>query len=107
VIEYITVEGVARHADGLIANNARQGDNGNIRCSTTDIHDHVSDGHFDVDADSHGSRYRFMDHVHLLGAGVLSRVAHSALLDFGDPGWKSNEYPERRHEVSHPILELF
>src|SRR5690606_12138559 len=79
------VELVAAGADGLVDDDARERDDGDLGGAPADVDDHVADGLVDVEADPDGRRHRLVDELDLLGAGVLRRVADGPLLDLGDP----------------------
>ena len=78
------VELVAAGADRRVADDAGQRDDGDLRRAAADVDHHVARRRLDRKPDADRRRHRLGDHEHFLRAGAERRVAHRALLHFGD-----------------------
>ena len=79
-------EDVAGDADGVLLDDAAEGDDGDFRRAATDIDDHVAARGFYVETDSEGCGHRFINQVDVASSGVFGGVADGADLDFGRSG---------------------
>ena len=79
-------EDVTRHPDGILLDDAAQGDDGDFRGAASDVHHHVAFRGFHVQADTEGGGHGFVDQVDVAAAGVLRRVAHSPDFHFRRAG---------------------
>ena len=88
----------------LAVNHPVKGDDGNVRCASPDIHDHVAGRLSDREPDADGGRHRFFQQIDLSCARCLGRVLDRPLLHLRDPGRHADDYP-RRHKTS-PVMDL-
>src|SRR6185295_7264372 len=78
------IELVTAGADRRVGHDARQRDHRDLRRAAADVDHHVARRRFDGESYADRGGHRLGDHVHFFRAGRLRRVAHRALLYFGD-----------------------
>ena len=67
---------ITRNTDGLIRNDTSQRDHGDLRGTTTYIHDHVTFRGFHVQADTQSGSHRLVNHIDIPSSGVFGRVSY-------------------------------
>ena len=99
ILNDVLVELVAGNTDGVVADDAAEGDDGDFCGAASDVDNHVAFGFEDVDADTYGCSHGFMDHADFLGSGLFGAFTHGAFLDIGDAGGDADDHAQRRrHE---------
>src|SRR5689334_9481958 len=96
---------VARDADRLLVDDAREGDDGDLGRAAADVDDHVAGGSVDVESDADGGRHRFGDEMHFLRPGVFGGVAHRALLDLRHAARHADDDPAAWEPVGVNLLD--
>src|SRR5215207_7095133 len=91
------VELVATGADRRVAHDPRQRDHGDLRRAAADVDHHVARRRLHGQSHADRRRHRLGDHEDLFRSGAERRVAHRALLHFGDTA---------RHAHDHARLHL-
>ena len=88
---------VTAHAHRGVANGSVQGDHGDVRRTTTNIHDHVAHRVFDRNAHADRSSHRFVYQVNFLGTGLLRSIDHGTLFHFSNSGRDTHHYTGLHH----------
>ena len=93
VVDDRLVHLVAGDADRGGVDHAGQRDDGDLGRAAADVDNHVAGRRLDRQADADGRGDGFGHEVDLAGARRLDRVAHRALLDFGDARRHADDDP--------------
>ena len=96
VFHHVVVELVAGYADGVVAHDAAEGDDGDFGRATSNVDHHVTLRLQHVDADTNGGGHGFVNHADFLGAGLLGAFAHGTLFDVGDTAGDADDHAQRR-----------
>ena len=91
-------EVVASHADGVVAHNATQRDDSNLRASATNIDDHVALRSLYVNTNAQCGSHGFEYQIDVASVGMLCRVANRAELHLGAARRHTNHHAQRRRE---------
>ena len=98
---------VARDAARLFIDDAAQSDDGDLRRSAADVHDHVPDGGVDVEVHADCGRHRLGEQMHFLGARMFGGITHGALFHLRDARRNGDDDPPRRHPADADLLDEF
>src|SRR5690606_26799127 len=93
---------VAAHANALGIDDARQGDDGDLRRAAPDVHHHVAARLGDGQTGADGRRHGLLDQVDLAGAGALRALLHGPLLHLRDPEGHTDD--DARLHPAPPIV---
>ena len=98
IVLYVGCQLVAGNADGVVAHDAAEGDDGNLGGTAADVDNHVALRSLYVDADTYGSSHRLEDEVHVTSVGVLGRVAYGTQLHLRRTGRNAYHHAQGRRE---------
>ena len=109
VLANVGREVVTGHLNGVVRNDTAHRDNGNLRGSAADVHDHVAFRGIYVETDTDGCGHGLINEINVATAGVFGAVAHGTELNFGGAGGHSDHHSyagsEEMSAGSHHIDE--
>src|SRR5690554_2842001 len=105
VVDNIRVKVVARDAYGLVTYDARKGNDGDFRRSSTDVDDHITHRLLHVYTNSHSGSHGFMDEINFLSASNFSRVAYSTFFHFRDARRNTDHHAKGREEPIFAVID--
>src|SRR3989344_4253514 len=83
--------------------NATQGDDCDVRRSSSDIYYHIPDRLFDRQTDAYRRRHRLLYYINVARAAIRRRIAHRAGLHIGHSRRNANNYA-RTQELPGSLL---
>ena len=95
---------VASHLDGVVGNDTAEGNNGDFRCATAYVNNHVALRCRHVDTYTNGSGHRLKEEVYIAAPSMLCGVAHGTQFHFCATAGHAHDHAERGREEAAALM---